>query len=168
MALRPGLYKLVVETIQNGLTSVQEQDFGWGVLAVNTHKSIYLPNEEAFIGIAVLDNEGRMVCDADVTLVITDPNNATPTINEGLQYGLYAAAISSLTKDMAERSGQSPHSTTSSTSIHLAQIGCNDIRADGILDGQGFTNDETQTVSTIVGTRGSCTVLPTAGIRCTP
>jgi len=53
----------------------QEQDFTWGVLAINTHKSIYLPNEAAFIGIAVLDNEGHMVCDADVTLTITDPGN---------------------------------------------------------------------------------------------
>lgn len=53
----------------------QEQDFTWGVLAINTHKSIYLPNEAAFVGIAVLDNEGHMVCDADVTLTITDPGN---------------------------------------------------------------------------------------------
>ena len=30
----------------------QEQDFTWGVLAINTHKSIYLPDETAFIGIA--------------------------------------------------------------------------------------------------------------------
>jgi hypothetical protein len=53
----------------------QEQDFTCGVLAINTHKSCYLPNEAAFIGIAVLDNEGHMVCDADVTLTITDPGN---------------------------------------------------------------------------------------------
>ena len=53
----------------------QEQDFTWGVLAINTHKSIYLPNEAASIGIAVLDNEGHMVCDADVTLTITDPSD---------------------------------------------------------------------------------------------
>jgi hypothetical protein len=53
----------------------QEQDFTWGVLAINTHKSIYLPNEAAVIGIAVLDNEGRMVCDAAITLTITDPSN---------------------------------------------------------------------------------------------
>ena len=53
----------------------QEQDFTLGVLAINTHKSIYLPDETAFIGIAVLDNEGHMVCDADVTLTITDPSD---------------------------------------------------------------------------------------------
>ena len=61
----------------------QEQDFTWGVLAINTHKSIYLPNEAAFIGIAVLDNEGHMVCDADVTLTITDPGNNETVLSTG-------------------------------------------------------------------------------------
>jgi len=75
-------------------------------------------------------------------LNITDPNNVSPIISEGLQYGIYPAAISSLTKDMAERSGLSPHTLTSTTSIHLAQVGCNDIRADGKLDGLGYTTDD--------------------------
>ena len=44
-------------------------------MAINTHKSIYLPNELANVGIAVLDDSGRMVCDADVTLEIIDPLN---------------------------------------------------------------------------------------------
>jgi hypothetical protein len=61
----------------------QEQDFTWGVLAINTHKSIYLPNEAAFVGIAVLDNEGHMVCDADVTLTITDPSNIETVLSTG-------------------------------------------------------------------------------------
>jgi hypothetical protein len=74
-AFRAGIYKLKVELVKDGVTYTQEQDFTWGVLAINTHKSIYLPDETAFIGIAVLDNEGHMVCDADVTLTITDPNN---------------------------------------------------------------------------------------------
>ena len=61
----------------------QEQEFTWGVLAINTHKSIYLPNEAASIGIAVLDNEGHMVCDADVTLTITDPGNNETVLSTG-------------------------------------------------------------------------------------
>ena len=67
----PGLYKLRIKTIN----SIKEQDFTWGVLAINVDKSIYLENEEAFIGIAVLDDLGRIVCNADVTLEIIDPNN---------------------------------------------------------------------------------------------
>ena len=74
-AYRAGLYKLKVELVTDNKTYVEEQDFTWGVLAINTHKSIYLPDETAFIGIAVLDDEGHMVCDADVTLTITDPGN---------------------------------------------------------------------------------------------
>jgi hypothetical protein len=61
----------------------QEQDFTWGVLAINTHKSCYLPNETAFVGIAVLDNEGHMICDADVTLTITDPGNNATVLSTG-------------------------------------------------------------------------------------
>ena len=61
----------------------QEQDFTCGVLAINTHKSIYLPNEAAFVGIAVLDNEGHMVCDADVTLTITDPSDNETVLSTG-------------------------------------------------------------------------------------
>jgi hypothetical protein len=61
----------------------QEQDFTCGVLAINTHKSIYLPNEAASIGIAVLDNEGHMVCDADVTLTITDPSDNETVLSTG-------------------------------------------------------------------------------------
>ena len=74
-AFRAGLYKLKVELVKDNVTYVEEQDFTWGVLAINTHKSIYLPGETAFIGMAVLDYEGHMVCDADVTLTITDPRN---------------------------------------------------------------------------------------------
>ena len=63
--------------------NTQEQDFTWGVLAINTHKSIYLPDETAFLGIAVLDNEGHMVCDVDVTLTITDPDNKETVLSTG-------------------------------------------------------------------------------------
>jgi hypothetical protein len=80
-AFKPGIYKLQVETTKNGVTTVEEQDFEWGVLAVNTHKSVYGPDEQAFIGIGVLDNEGRMVCDADVTLAITDPRGDATTLS---------------------------------------------------------------------------------------
>ncbi len=69
-SFRAGLYKLKIEYKDE----IIEQNFTWGVLAINTHKSIYLENELANIGIAVLDNQGHMVCDADVILEITDPD----------------------------------------------------------------------------------------------
>jgi hypothetical protein len=67
----------------DGVTYTQEQEFTLGVLVINTHKSIYSPDETAFIGIAVLDNEGHMVCDADVTLTITDPSNIETVLSTG-------------------------------------------------------------------------------------
>ncbi len=71
---RPGKYLLEIELNKDGTDYIKEQDFSWGVLAVNTHKSIYLPNESSFIGIAVLDDYGKTVCNASVELRIISPN----------------------------------------------------------------------------------------------
>jgi hypothetical protein len=68
---RPGKHTLTVESSGE---VVYQQDFTWGVLAINTNKSIYSPAERAFFSIAVLNESGDMVCDADVTLSIQDPN----------------------------------------------------------------------------------------------
>jgi hypothetical protein len=73
-AFRPGGYTLNIEVTADNVTYLEEQKFLWGVLAINTQKSVYLPNETAFIGIAVLDDSGHMVCDANVTLEITSPD----------------------------------------------------------------------------------------------
>ena len=70
---QPGGYKLKVETYDG---RSYEQDFTWGVLAINTNKSIYAPEEVAKLSLAVLDEHGRMVCDADVRLEITDPSGS--------------------------------------------------------------------------------------------
>jgi len=95
-AFRPGEYKLKIELTTENTTYAEEQNFLWGVLAINTHKSIYLPTETAFIGMAVLDNAGRMVCDANVTLEITAPDGnrmilsiATGTINVSPECNVY-------------------------------------------------------------------------------
>jgi hypothetical protein len=51
-----------------------------GLVTINTHKSIYLPNESAFIALGILDHIGHIVCDANVTLHITDPSGAVTTL----------------------------------------------------------------------------------------
>jgi len=87
-ARRPGKYKLLVRLVKDGVTYVEEQEFTWGVLAINVNKSIYLPNEDSFIGMAVLDDEGHMVCDANVTLEIVDPLSRKTTLttaNNGIK-----------------------------------------------------------------------------------
>src|SRR3989344_652296 len=74
-AFKAGKYTLKIDLTRDGVAYSQEQDFTWGVLAINVNKSIYLPKEDSFIGIGVLDDQGRIVCNADVTLEITNPLN---------------------------------------------------------------------------------------------
>ncbi len=68
--LRPGKYRLRIITSDG---AVSEQNFVWGVLAINTNKSIYQPNDTAKIHMAVLNGKGNMECSAKVKLSIKDP-----------------------------------------------------------------------------------------------
>ncbi|MDO8269232.1 MAG: hypothetical protein Q7T54_01010 [Candidatus Levybacteria bacterium] len=70
--LKPGRYKIRASDFY-GNSIVQ--DFTWGVLAINTNKSVYSPNDKANFAMAVLDAEGKMVCDAKVTLTVTLPQS---------------------------------------------------------------------------------------------
>ncbi|HNP89426.1 MAG: Murein DD-endopeptidase MepM [Microgenomates group bacterium ADurb.Bin219] len=69
LGLKPGKYSL---QITDSLGTVEEQEFWWGVLAVNFNKSVYFPGNTADISLAVLDEEGKMVCDAQLKLQITN------------------------------------------------------------------------------------------------
>ncbi len=69
-SVMPGKYTVKVFSAGKEVSS---QDFAWGVLAINTDKSIYRPLEQAHIAIAVLDEKGDMVCDAAVTLRVDSP-----------------------------------------------------------------------------------------------
>ena len=77
---KPGLYKLSLKlrTLEGEVDI--EQDFTWGVIAVNSKKSIYHPGETAEIGIGVLNNNGETLCLTGfkfvkkIEMVITDPN----------------------------------------------------------------------------------------------
>ncbi|QQG38589.1 MAG: hypothetical protein HYS32_03205 [Candidatus Woesearchaeota archaeon] len=73
---KAGLYTLEINFTRNGQSTIIPQDFTWGVLAINTHKSIYLPNEKANIAIGVLDDQGHVVCNADLVLKIQDPSGS--------------------------------------------------------------------------------------------
>ena len=73
-SFRPGLYKLRVKIIEGSEEFIQTQEFAWGVLAINTNKSIYLLNEQAYLQMAVLDNIGHTICDADLNLDIIPPS----------------------------------------------------------------------------------------------
>jgi len=77
---RPGKYHLKILD-ESSSEILIEQDFTWGVLAINTNKSIYLPGETAQLAMAVLNEEGRMVCDAKLTLKITNPQGETEELS---------------------------------------------------------------------------------------
>ncbi|MEY4731679.1 MAG: hypothetical protein RL681_625, partial [Candidatus Parcubacteria bacterium] len=76
-AFRPGRYTLRIWTLKNNVIYFTESSFLWGVLAVNFNKSIYPTGDTADIGITVLDDFGKTVCDADVDMNIVAPDGTT-------------------------------------------------------------------------------------------
>ena len=79
--IKPGAYNLI---IQDGTRVIYDNNFAWGVLAMNFNKSVYLPDEKANISIAVLDDQGNMVCDANLTLVAENVElGLTTTLSTG-------------------------------------------------------------------------------------
>ncbi|XOB42584.1 MAG: IPT/TIG domain-containing protein [Candidatus Nealsonbacteria bacterium] len=64
---------------------------GYGVLAINTNKSVFLPNDTAYFQMAALDEQGYdTVCDADLILTIITPSSKVvyPTIKKSGDCGL--------------------------------------------------------------------------------
>ncbi len=66
---RPGRHK--IQVFEEG-ELILERDFVWGVLAINTNRSVYTPGQTAKLSLAVLDEAGMMVCGAKLELVITN------------------------------------------------------------------------------------------------
>jgi len=93
----PGLYKIKTTLIVNGETHVIEGEFAWGLVSLNTKKSIYKPGETAEFVIVVLDSEGHPVCDANLSMNITNPNLQITSLSSGngitpnVECGLYDA-----------------------------------------------------------------------------
>ncbi len=96
-SIQPGLYNLVVEYENNE----EEIWFTWGLVSVNTRKSIYRLNETAEILMVVLDRGGYPVSNADVQLKVTGPRGTISyysTLNgtvEEIEKGIYKAEHSS-------------------------------------------------------------------------
>ncbi len=86
-SIRPGKYQLEVTVNMAGQDVTETQDFTWGVLAMNLDQSTYAINDEVAIGIGVLDDGGRTLCDSNLTLDITGQDN------NGLGIGHWALGI---------------------------------------------------------------------------
>lgn len=74
-AFRPGQYNLNMEIETKEAILVWQYPISWGILIMNSNKSIYVPGEQALLGAAVLDRNGHAVCDASITLQITTPRS---------------------------------------------------------------------------------------------
>lgn len=66
---QPGKYSLDIYSISDN-RQYASRDFTWGVLAINTDKSIYQPGDSVMLALVVLDDKGNMDCRADLELSI--------------------------------------------------------------------------------------------------
>lgn len=73
-SFKPGRYTLRISLETPQVIIVSEQDFTWGVLAVNMDRSIYRPGDRAQFAIGVLDDEGHTLCDASLAMQIRRPS----------------------------------------------------------------------------------------------
>jgi hypothetical protein len=80
---KPGIYKIKTTLTKNGETFTVESEFAWGLVSLNTKKSIYRPGEIAEFVIVVLDNGGHPVCDATLSMVIYDSDGKKSKLSSG-------------------------------------------------------------------------------------
>ncbi len=76
----PGMYSVKTTLQIDGNQYSLEDEFAWGLVSLNTKKSIYKPGETADFVIVVLDNQGHPICDSDLSMTITDPQNQNTTL----------------------------------------------------------------------------------------
>jgi len=79
-SFHPGKYTVEMQMNEGGVTYTDSVDFYWGVLAVNTNKTVYNIGENAHLMMAALDDNGDTLCDAQLDLDITDPSGATENV----------------------------------------------------------------------------------------
>lgn len=102
--IRAGFYKLRINITEDNNSEIIEQEFPYGLISLNTKKSIYTPGELAEFDIVALDENGRPVEDANLSLSITSPNNELSffstdsntilkTSERGVYYAFYPTSI---------------------------------------------------------------------------
>src|SRR6185312_10411774 len=94
---KPGMYTIKTTLVKNGKTYDTQSQYAWGLVSLNTEKSIYHPGQTANMTIVVLDSGGHPVCDANILLNVKDPNSQTTSLSSangittGSECGLYNA-----------------------------------------------------------------------------
>lgn len=71
---KPGKYLLSVSYDRGRGVETITQDFTWGVLAFNVYQQPHKVGDDVSMGMAVLDDAGKTLCDATVTLEVKQPN----------------------------------------------------------------------------------------------
>jgi len=71
---KPGKYTLKVTVNTPQAVIISQQDFTWGVLSINTNKSIFEVGDDAYLQMGVLNDGGHTICNADLDLSITSPS----------------------------------------------------------------------------------------------
>ncbi|HMO78432.1 MAG TPA: hypothetical protein PKD95_04525, partial [Candidatus Paceibacterota bacterium] len=69
----PGKYTMELVINENDTLYADTFEFYWGVLAVNTTKSMYFSGEAVVLNLAALTDKGDTICDASLQLKIIDP-----------------------------------------------------------------------------------------------
>ncbi|NOQ55510.1 MAG: hypothetical protein GQ477_01750 [Nanohaloarchaea archaeon] len=62
---------------KSSVLSIIPDAYEYGLVSLNTNRSIYRPGETAEFTIVVLDRHGSPVCDAEIFLSVLDPDNGT-------------------------------------------------------------------------------------------
>jgi hypothetical protein len=74
--MHPGKYQVTVTIDENDQDFTDSFEFYWGVLAINTTKSMYEPDEPVTFNLAALTDDGDTICDAKLQLQVVTPDNA--------------------------------------------------------------------------------------------
>jgi hypothetical protein len=77
---RAGIFDLLVQYKDNS-AYIAEEEFSWGVLAINPDMAVYPIGATTRLDMAVLDKYGEMVCDADLLLTVTAPDGTTSELS---------------------------------------------------------------------------------------
>ncbi len=103
----------------------------------------YKVNNGSIVENAIAEANSAITAIVGVDILGTDPKNITDdeyanqSLDDGLRYGFYIAAISSYTADQSVVNSFEPHENNNFTSIAFHDIAYRDILSDGQLDGVG-------------------------------
>ncbi len=82
--LQPGKYRLAITMASSsGEQETVEKDFTWGVVALNVTRAVARPDTQQEVSMAVLDDLGHTICDADLQLLVTDPKGKKQRFSTG-------------------------------------------------------------------------------------